>query len=76
MPDIDGYEESGADPVNLKIGSQDAMNIWMCGEARGDSVLDVGCSQGIATVLLSLASSGDHLGAQRDLDINESARKA
>lgn len=26
---------------------------WMCGEAAGDTVLDIGCSQGIATVLLA-----------------------
>ena len=32
--------------------ARDRIN-WMCAQAQGDSVLDIGCSQGIATLLLA-----------------------
>ena len=36
----------------MAVKTRDRIN-WMCSQASGNTVLDVGCSQGIATILLS-----------------------
>src|SRR4051794_13383132 len=41
---------------------------WLCSQADGDAVLDVGCSQGIATILL--AREGRHV---TGVDVEEGA---
>jgi SAM-dependent methyltransferase len=46
---------------------------WMCSQAQGDDVLDVGCSQGIASLLL--AREGRRVvGVDRELEALEFAR--
>ncbi|MFC3551475.1 glycosyltransferase [Lysobacter cavernae] len=58
------YDKMGAD---FGRQTRDRIN-WMCSQARGTTVLDVGCSQGIAAVLL--AREGFHV---LGLDISEPA---
>lgn len=50
----DHINEAYYDGFGAEFGrvSRDRIN-WMCGQARGESVLDVGCSQGIASILMA-----------------------
>ncbi|MCC8362602.1 glycosyltransferase [Lysobacter sp. A6] len=53
-PWADRINEAYYDAMGAAFGQKTRERInWMCAQARGDTVLDVGCSQGIASILMA-----------------------
>lgn len=53
-PWADRINEAYYDAMGAAFGQRTRERInWMCAQARGDTVLDVGCSQGIASILMA-----------------------
>jgi len=53
-PWADRVNEAYYDGMGAAFGQRTRERInWMCAQARGDTVLDVGCSQGIASILMA-----------------------
>ena len=51
-PRADRINEAYHDAMGAAFGQKTRERInWMCSQARGTTVLDVGCSQGIASIL-------------------------
>ncbi|WP_165445082.1 class I SAM-dependent methyltransferase [Gracilibacillus phocaeensis] len=54
---IDRVAEAYYDQVGANFGEKVRKRIhWICGQAKGEKILDVGCSQGITSILLGRES--------------------
>lgn len=54
---LDRVSEAYHDQINLSFGEKVRKRIhWVCEQAKGEKILDVGCSQGITSILLGRES--------------------